>query len=279
MRHLASKSVETAFLSSRGKFRFRIVPELSKNIYLRMAQHRHYNNEGFRVRWSTAVVEAKLKNQRNFLIRSRRNQPDADIEKEISMLETSIKGLNDKKSVDEIMGAEGFGSKTFFRAYGKLIRGEFKFVKREYYPPPDPVNALLSFGYMLVFNELNGLLEAFGFDVYLGFLHSIRYGRASPASDLIEELRSPVVDRLVIYLINLDVIKPSQFTATENRGVRMDERALKAYLKNYEKFMTASFVTREGDQKNYRKVVRESVENAERVLLDNIDYSPYILHS
>ncbi len=56
---------------------------------------------------------------------------------------------------------------------------------------------------MLLFNELNGLPEAFGFDVFLGFLHSVRYGRASLASDLVEELRSPVTDRLVLYLISL----------------------------------------------------------------------------
>ncbi len=168
----------------------------------------------------------------------------------------------------------------FFRAYGKLIRGDFEFVKREYYPAPDPVNAMLSFGYMLIFNELNGLLEAFGFDMYLGFLHSVRYGRASLASDLVEELRSPVVDRLVIYLINLDVIKPSQFAATEKRGMRMDEKALKAYLKNYEKFMTAPFkdnITRE--YTTYRRVIQQRVEITEKVLLDNADYRPYIFYS
>ncbi|MCP4106542.1 MAG: hypothetical protein GY749_13575 [Desulfobacteraceae bacterium] len=57
------------------------------------------------------------------------------------------------------MGSEGFGSKTFFRACGRLIRGDFEFVKREYYSASDPVNAMLSFGYMLIFNELGWLLE------------------------------------------------------------------------------------------------------------------------
>ena len=43
LRHLAGKGIEVAFLSAGGKFQFRIVPDESKNIYLRMAQHRLYN--------------------------------------------------------------------------------------------------------------------------------------------------------------------------------------------------------------------------------------------
>ena len=68
----------------------------------------------------------------------------------------------------------------------------------------------------------------------LNLMHMGHMGRAS-------DLRSPVADRLVMYLINLDVVRPSQFTTEGEKGVRMDDRAVKAYLKNYEKFMTTPF--------------------------------------
>jgi CRISPR-associated protein Cas1 len=281
MQHLASKGIEVAFLSLNGRFKFRLVPETSKNIYLRMAQHYHYRNMSLRISWSHSIIEAKLKNQRNFLIRCQKNQPDIQIKDNVEVLKESIEKVRQKQSIDEIMGIEGYGSTVYFEAFPKLIRGKgFVFTKRQYHPPPDPVNALLSFGYMLVFNELNSLLEASGFDVFLGFLHSTRYGRASLATDLIEELRSPVIDRLVIYLINLGVVKPSQFTNNEKDGVKMDDKARKSFLANYEKFMTASFVdykTRE--RKNYRQIIREKVLNTEQMLLNNIDYKPYIFYS
>lgn len=178
------------------------------------------------------------------------------------------------------MGAEGYASTVYFKAFGELIRGDFKFEKRDYYPPPDPVNALLSFGYMLVFNELSSILEAFGFDIYLGFLHSTRYGRESLATDMIEELRSPVVDRLVLYLINLGVIKPTSFTPTDGKGVRMDENAKKAYLKNYEKFMTASFIdykTRE--RTTFRDIIRKNALQLEKCLLNNEEYKAFVFYA
>jgi len=200
MRHLASKGIEVAFLSSRGRFRYRIVPELPKNIYLRMAQHDR--NREFRLRRSRIITEAKLRNQHNLLIRFRKNRPGADLNEETDALEKSAQSVREKQTPDEIMGTDGFGSKTCFRAYARLLTKGFEFSWRKYHPPPDPVNALLSFGCMLLLNELNSLPEAFGFDVFLGFLRSVRYWRASLTSDLVEELRSPVTDRLMLYLIS-----------------------------------------------------------------------------
>ena len=279
MRFLSGKGIEVAFLSSVGRFKFRVVPETSKNIYLRMAQHDCYRDRSFRVEFSRKIVGAKIRNQRSLIIRYQRNQPEVDLEKHLDTLKKLTKQLGKKESLNEILGMEGFGSKTFFEAYGKLILGGFEFVNRNYHPPKDPINALLSFGYMMLFNELNSLLEAFGFDVYLGFLHSVRYGRASLANDLMEELRSPVVDRLVLYLINIGAIKPSQFVSKGNKGVLMSDIARETFLSNYEKFMTADFHDAgRKKQTNYRKIIKERVLELERLLLHKSEYSPYLFY-
>ena len=44
-------------------------------------------------------------------------------------------------------------------------------------PPRDPVNALLSFAYALLVKDVTVTLQAVGFDPYLGFMHTPRYGR------------------------------------------------------------------------------------------------------
>ena len=281
MQYLAGKGIEVAFLSTSGRFKFRLVPETSKNIYLRMAQHDRYRDTEFRVGLSRVIVKAKLKNQRGLLVRYQRNRPDVELESSMTALKDFLDRADKANSVEELMGVEGTGAKAYFDAFGKLVSGGFEFSKREYYPAPDPVNALLSFGYMLLFNELSSQLEACGFDIFLGFLHSTKYGRASLATDLIEELRSPVIDRLVLYLINKEAIRPNQFAEVENRkAVRMDDAARKIYLSNYEKFMTSSFQDpATGKQKSYRGVLREKVLGLERTLLDGVAYTPYVLHS
>jgi len=279
MSYLASKGIEVAFLSEWGRFKFRLVPETSKNIYLRMAQHARYKDKDFRVRISKTLVKAKLRNQRSFLIRYQRNQPGVKLEKYIKKLKDCALKIDEKETVEEIMGVEGFGAREYFEAYGKLLLGGFQFSQRKYHPPPDPVNALLSFGYMLLFNEFSSLLEACGFDIFLGFLHGARYGRASLANDLMEELRSPVIDRLVTYLINKGAVKPNQFTP-DKKSVKMNDVSRKTFLSNYENFITTSFLDpKTKKQKNYRKIIKERVREMEKAVLNNENYTPYAFYS
>ena len=135
-------------------------------------------------------------------------------------------------------GSEKYAGRVYFEAYGKLLLNGFEFNARVYHPPPDPVSAMLGFAYMLLLGEISGLLYAFGFDPYMGFLHDLEYGREYLNSDITEKLRSPVADRLVMYLINRNAVKISQFTKS-NKGVRMTDESRKNFLLNYDNFMTA----------------------------------------
>ena len=40
---------------------------------------------------------------------------------QIDILKQCVENLNGKKSIEELMGVEGFGAKEYFRAYGKLL--------------------------------------------------------------------------------------------------------------------------------------------------------------
>lgn len=279
MRFLAGKGIEVAFLSSRGKYAYRLVPEMSKNIYLRMAQHERYQDMDARLRLSKSMIEGKIKNQRVFLVRYRRNQARVDLSKAIESLGQSSKKVEKAESLEQLRGVEGNASRIFFASFGKLLLNGFELATREYHPPPDPVNAMLGFGYMLVFNELSGLLEAFGFDIYLGFFHETRYGRKSLASDIIEELRSPITDRLVLYLINKGVIKKNEFT-NSGKGVMLTDSSKRKFLANYEGFMTADFVDKtDGKRLNFRQVLKDRVKNLETAVMNGDDYIPFILRS
>ena len=58
-----------------------------------------------------------------------------------------------KSQIDELRGAEGLGSATYFAVFSLLLkqqREDFTFTTRSRRPPRDRVNCLLSFLYALV---------------------------------------------------------------------------------------------------------------------------------
>jgi CRISP-associated protein Cas1 len=81
--------------------------------------------------------------------------------------------------------------------FGLLIKQALPFPGRVRRPPTDPVNAMLSFGYTLLHNDLHGACNVVGFDSYVGYLHADRYGRANLPLDLMEEFRPIVIDSVV----------------------------------------------------------------------------------
>ena len=79
-----------------------------------------------------------------------------------------------------------------------MIHPPWEFSGRHKRPPGDPVNSVLSYGYVIVCSLLQSLLDGMALDPYLGFYHQVSYGKAALAFDMVEEFRRPLVDRLAL---------------------------------------------------------------------------------
>ena len=235
---LFEHGIELALLTRTGRLVGQLTPPMPKNIEIRMAQYERYKDEDFVLKLSKAIVSGKLKNSMEVLRRFSYNHPEVNLKDETGSLEKSIQEVQFRNNLQELRGIEGAGAKVYFGGFAKMIRGDFDFNGRKKRPAPDPVNALLSFGYTILFNEISSLLDGIGFDPYLGFFHQIEYGRSSLAADLIEEFRAPVVDRFTLKLINDRIFVPEDFSIHPPSGsMHLNAEKMKRYFAEYEKYM------------------------------------------
>ena len=114
-------------------------------------------------------------------------------------------------------------------------KSDFPFDSRNRRPPLDPVNAMLSFAYTLLGNEIACALETVGLDPAVGFMHTLRPGRASLALDLLEELRAPFADRFVLTQINLGAVTADSFERKENGAYYLKDDARRSFLAAWQK--------------------------------------------
>lgn len=133
------------------------------------------------------------------------------------------------------MGIEGHAAELYFSVFANLVLpGEFAFSGRTRRPPRDSVNALLSFAYALLASDCKSAAEAVGLDSAVGLYHKDRSGRPGLALDLMEELRAPVADRLVLSLLNRRQLKPTDFQYDAEGGVRMTDDVRRTVLKTWQ---------------------------------------------
>lgn len=271
---LLDNGIDVSFLSFGGRLKGRLVSTESKNVFLRLAQHDRAKDEAFKLRIAKRIIEAKAKNQRTLIYRYQRNHPEeAGFSKEIEIISEVLKDLPQKKSISSLMGLEGASTGAYYRCFGRMIRKDFSFEKRTRRPPLDPVNALLSLGYVMITNEIAALLESTGFDPLIGFLHGFRYGRQSLPLDLVEEFRHPVVDGLTLTLLNKGSFKHDDFYQAEDGAYSLKREAFRRYLTFYEEHLDKP---RGDDKKSFRDLFKIQVEKIEKAVLNNQEYDPFL---
>lgn len=238
MHACAEHNIYISFLSRSGRFLARVIGESKGNVILRKTQYRISDNEQESTKIAKNIIFAKISNQKWMLERMTRDYPlRLDIpafkatSKELSKI---MKKILEVKDLEQLRGFEGNAANSYYNHFNDMIlqqKEDFYFHNRNRRPPTDRVNALLSFAYTLLANDVAAALEAVGLDAYVGFLHRDRPGRASLALDLMEELRGVIADRFVLSLINKKMIQSNDFLTKENGAILLTDEARKKFLK------------------------------------------------
>ena len=189
---LTKRGVDVVYLSGGGRFLSRVIGQEHKHSRLRQLQALNAADESVAMRAASAIVVGKIWNQRVLVMRHSERAPWS--KNALAAMDAMGHRADAAQNLDELRGFEGQGAKEYFSLFRRLLKppvdGQgWGFERRAYYPPPDPINAVLSFTYSLLLRDVVTACELIGLDPYLGFFHVIDYGRPSMALDLMEEFR------------------------------------------------------------------------------------------
>lgn len=224
----AERNISLCYVSPQGKFLARVSGKTKGNVILREQQYKSSCDDKISFSIAQNCILGKVFNARWVLERAVRDhslQIDVDRVKDASeKLKNSLEYIRNCKSKEQLRGYEGEAASIYFSVFNELIlqqKTNFVFSGRSKRPPMDNVNAMLSFVYTLLTNQIVSALECVGLDPYIGYLHTERPGRVSLALDLVEELRAVLADRFVLSLINKKIVSKKNFKVMENGAVLM----------------------------------------------------------
>lgn len=226
------------YLSSGGWLNGWSSGQPTKNVELR---RRQVFAHAMGVRFACRMINGKIRNQRTLLRRlSREPLPPGALETLSSLASRALSA----RSLPELLGVEGGAASIYFDALPGLIaptsalRELFAAEGRKKRPPPDPVNAVLSYCYALLTRDFVVACLGVGFDPYLGVLHRPRFGRPSLALDLMEEFRPIIADSVTITLFNTGELTEKDFIQ-RGIGVQLTTEGRKKVIRAYERRVTS----------------------------------------
>jgi CRISPR-associated protein Cas1 len=192
-----------------------LAPAASGRAILRAEQARRMDHPEI-IRAGLAMLRAKISNQASVLryfaryrkrteteLHARMVEAAAAIRKEsvaIGTLDMECRETDSGRVRRQAMEHEGHAAALYWESVSSLIPAPLGFPGRRTRGAEDPVNQCLNYAYGILYSEVWRAVVSVGLDPCFGIIHGSEKGEASLVFGLIEEVRAPFADRLVISL-------------------------------------------------------------------------------
>ncbi len=126
-------------------------------------------------------------------------------------------------SVESLLGVEGSFSRYYFQYYFTKFKPNVQKGKRTRKPAQDPVNAVLSYVYTIIYNLLTVKLTSAGFEPSIAYLHTPFRSHNALSSDFMEFFRATINEKVLSWFDD-GMLEASDFQSKEGIYLRYESR-------------------------------------------------------
>ncbi|NET88973.1 MAG: CRISPR-associated endonuclease Cas1 [Kamptonema sp. SIO1D9] len=245
-------------------------PPLSKTL---IQQKKRSRNQTFSHLLAETLIRAKLHNKRTLLRRlnhSHSTQLATEAIKTLALLLEHLPSVNSHKA---LWFYHNKANNLYYPALGSLLPEVFQFHQRQDTPPLDYINTLLNLGYALLSQNLFTFIREVGLNPHWGHFHLNCINHTPLVCDLMEQFRAPIVEDLVINLVNSQLLTCDDFLPPDDLGnYLLSPAALEKFIYHWEAKLTAQINHYLAGQMTYRRCLQWQVQAYVDYLLGKIDF-------
>lgn len=207
----------------------------------RIRQYRGLSDDIFGMELAKRLLVAKIELQLQHVLRASRK--DGDLRRNtagsLQIMRRAVSGASRSDQRDALMGHEGTAARAYFEAIAHLVHADAGAdlvpLGRSRRPPRDRFNALLSFGYTLLYRDIVSAILRVGLEPSFGVLHQPQSGSFPLALDVMELFRVPVVDIAVLGAVNRRTFDPVQHFTVTGEQVWLSDEGRRRMIEVYER--------------------------------------------
>lgn len=201
------------------------------------------------VTWIKKILSQKIVNQQALLLamdidnKLQKNRIDRAISRmeeyriKINKAEAPI--VND--IANTLRGWEGSCSKIYFETVNIFLPEEYRFNNRTQHPATDVCNAMLNYGYGILYGKVEGALIKAGIDPYIGILHRDNYRRPVLVYDVIELYRI-WIDYIVFTLLCQHAVSEEYYSKRPDGSVWMENLGRRVLIQSVNDYLEEQIV-------------------------------------
>lgn len=280
IRYCSQKNTNILFLEFTGKPYALLHGTNFNNAQIGLAQLNAVNN-GKAIAFICSIVRAKIKNQINLIKYNAKYRLSIDEEFEESYNSSILrmkKNLHELKNMNHedyeneknrLFTIEGRAAAVYWQMVEKILDEYTIFEGRKHQRADDLVNAMLNYGYGILYSRIWTALLKAGLNPYISYLHTTKQNDPALVFDFIEQFRQQAVDRAVFAMISRkEMLEMENGKLNYNARQKLAKRVIER-LNNYENYNGKEIML--GD------IINEKAKQLADYLLDKKNkFKPYI---
>lgn len=245
------------FYNYYGNYIGRFSPKEYKDGRVLVNQVMMYENVNQRLFIAKSMLRGSVKNMLSLLKYYRKKGKDLD--DIIQHLESYLIEMESVKSVDQLLLVEAKSKQTYYKMFDIVLENEpFQFDKRTKNPPQNEVNAMLSYGYSLLYGVILAILDRSSLFPQISFVHSLSKNCDSLQFDLADVFKPVFIDRMVLRLIRKKQIKCIHFEYKEDNRCYLNKLGIKILIEEFNTMLqsTIQYLNR---SYSYRSILSKEI--------------------
>jgi CRISPR-associated protein Cas1 len=236
-------------------------------------QVRAYDDPEHRTAIARKIVAGSVHNMRaNVAYYDGRGHDFAATKQELDSIKGRVGAVDD---VSELLGVEASARKAYYATFDEILPDGFTFGGRQYDPPSNEVNSLISFGNSLVYANVVSAIRATALDPAVSYLHEPGERRYSLSLDLAELFKPLLADRVIFRLVNRGQLTAADFEQELNACL-LTESGREAFSKAFEETLERTVDHPDLNRKvSYQYLMRIEAYKLKKHLLTAEPYEPF----
>lgn len=190
-----------------------------------------YDDTDRRLNIAQRIIEASIHNMRANIRYYDGRQ--GDFTAVTDLLAQKKESVAEVDGINELRAVEGNARKAYYESFDRILRDPFTLTKREFNPPSNEANALISFLNGMVYTTCVSAIRKTALDPTVGFVHAPGERRFTLSLDIADIFKPILADRLVFRLVNRQQISIEDFEE-ELDGCLLTEEGRLTVLEEFE---------------------------------------------
>lgn len=193
----------------------------------------------------------------------------------LEQFQAKLPALDEARDPDHLMGLEGNLRSIYYSFLDLRLTETFQLHGRQYKPPSNPGNALVSFLNMMCYASIINEMHRTQLNPLIGFYHKPGRHRFPLAYDLAELFKPIIVDRLIIRLTNREQLDGTHFENKMN-GTLLNKKGRYIVVRAFEKAMRTTVQHRKLKRSvSYRSLIRMEAYKLIKHLMGEVEYRAF----